>query len=165
MPTARRAVTDICRGEQSEIPGLTKVPRVATRKTSQMRRRAPASVRARQGIRVPTLPRGARCRRRHDGPRASRQRRGSIAAFPFEDEDAVQRPSSSAVRGDEDDGHSFGREAFHDLADLRLGADVDAARRLVQQEDARTGEQPLAEDDLAASRRRAAPRRLRETGS
>ena len=35
-----------------------------------------------------------------------------------------------------------------DVVNLELGADVDALRRLVEQQDARVGRQPLRRDDL-----------------
>ena len=40
------------------------------------------------------------------------------------------------------------REPAHQRVDLGLGADVDAAGRLVHDQDPRLGLQPLAEDDL-----------------
>ena len=40
------------------------------------------------------------------------------------------------------------RELVHELVDLVLGADVDAAGRVVQDEDPRLGHQPLGDDDL-----------------
>ena len=39
-------------------------------------------------------------------------------------------------------------ELAHQRVDLGLGADVDAARRLVHDQDARLGREPLAEHDL-----------------
>ena len=39
-------------------------------------------------------------------------------------------------------------EAVHQVVDLHLGADVDAARRLVEDEDPHAAGEPLAEDDL-----------------
>ena len=48
----------------------------------------------------------------------------------------------------EQDRIALGGEVAHQLEDLALGADVDAARRVVEQEDARLGEQHLAEDHL-----------------
>ena len=42
----------------------------------------------------------------------------------------------------------FGRQSRQELVELLLGADVDAARRIVEQDDPRPGHQPLADDDL-----------------
>ena len=50
--------------------------------------------------------------------------------------------------GDDDDGFAGVGERVDDLVDLVLRADVDAAGRLVEDENVRLGEQPLAEDDL-----------------
>ena len=53
------------------------------------------------------------------------------------------------------------REAIDQLVDFELGADVDAARRLVEQQHLRLGQQRLAEHDLllvAAGQRAAGPR-------
>ena len=57
----------------------------------------------------------------------------------------------------EEDGVALGGELAHQLEDLALGADIDAARRVVEEEDARLGEQHLAEDHLllVAARKRA----------
>ncbi len=48
-------------------------------------------------------------------------------------------------------------EAAQELIDLLLGGDVDAARRVVEQDDARLGHQPFGDDDLllVAARQRA----------
>ena len=61
------------------------------------------------------------------------------------------------VAGIEQDRVALGGEVAHQLEDLALGADVDAARRVVEQQDARLGEQHLAEDHLllVAARQRA----------
>ena len=68
---------------------------------------------------------------------------------PVEDEDAV---------AEADQLRQFGRAEEHDAAvrrhladqavDLALGADVDAAGRIVEQEDLGPDLQPLADDDL-----------------
>jgi hypothetical protein len=50
-------------------------------------------------------------------------------------------------RNDED-GPSFAGEAFDQGVDLGLGPDVDAAGRFIEQEDARVGGQPAADDRL-----------------
>ena len=52
------------------------------------------------------------------------------------------------VAGGEHDRHPVGGERSHQPVDLGLGADVDAARRLVEQQHARSRAQPLGEHDL-----------------
>ena len=52
------------------------------------------------------------------------------------------------VAGVEEDRVAPGGEVAHQLEDLALGADVDAAGRVVEQEHARLGQQHLAEDHL-----------------
>ena len=63
------------------------------------------------------------------------------------------------LRGDQDNRDALGGDAAQDGVDLRLGADVDAARRLVQDEHARMGDEAAAEKDLLliAARKRAEP--------
>ena len=46
---------------------------------------------------------------------------------------------------DHQDGHAFASKLAHQLMDFRLGADIDAARRLVHDEDARIGREPFAQ--------------------
>ena len=48
----------------------------------------------------------------------------------------------------EEDGVALGGEVAHQLENLALGADIDAAGRIVEQQDARLGQQHLAEDHL-----------------
>src|SRR5205823_1294362 len=50
--------------------------------------------------------------------------------------------------GDEENGHALVAQALDDGDDFLLGADVHAARRLVQDEDAGLLREPLGEDDL-----------------
>src|SRR4051794_2999760 len=50
--------------------------------------------------------------------------------------------------GDHDDAFAFRGQPVDDRVDFILGADVDAARRLIEDEDFRAGEQPLAEHHL-----------------
>ena len=65
------------------------------------------------------------------------------------DQDAVAHPDQLLdLRGDHQDAGAFGGQAVDDLVDLVLGADVDAARRLVEDEQARAAQQPLADHDL-----------------
>ncbi len=52
------------------------------------------------------------------------------------------------LRGDHQDGGAVGRELVDDLVDLELGADVDAAGGLVQDEEPRPAQQPLADHHL-----------------
>ena len=60
-----------------------------------------------------------------------------------------QRPTSSGqVRGDEEDGAALPRELLDGSVDGHLGADIHAARRLVEDEDLGLARQPLGEEDL-----------------
>jgi hypothetical protein len=43
---------------------------------------------------------------------------------------------------------ALGGEAFDQVVDFRLGADIDAASRLVEQEDLGSGRQPAGDDRL-----------------
>ena len=52
------------------------------------------------------------------------------------------------LRGDHDDPEPLAGQLAQAVVDLHLGADVHPARRLVAEEDARPGEEPLADDDL-----------------
>ena len=52
------------------------------------------------------------------------------------------------VRRDQNDRHAFVAEAADGLENLLLGAEVDAAGRLVEEEDAWLPVQPLADDEL-----------------
>ena len=52
-------------------------------------------------------------------------------------------------------------QPVHQVVDLDFGADVDAARRLVEDEDARVAGEPLAEDDLLLVAAAQQPHRLR----
>ncbi len=81
-----------------------------------------------------------------------------------QDEDPVgHREDLGQVARDEDDPEPGGGELGDDPVDLDLGADVDAARRLVEDQDRRLRGQPLGQDDLllvaARQRRRRAGRR------
>ena len=61
------------------------------------------------------------------------------------DQDAVGEPDDFRQLGrDDDDRFALGREAFDQRIDFRLGADVDAARRLVEKKDLRSGRDPAA---------------------
>ena len=75
-----------------------------------------------------------------------------------QDEDPVRhREDLGQVARDEDDPEAGRGELGDDPVDLDLGADVDAAGRLVEDEQARLGGQPLGQDDLllVAARQRA----------
>ncbi len=52
------------------------------------------------------------------------------------------------LRGDEEDRVALAGEAVHDLEDLRLGAHVDAPRRLVEQQHPGGGQEALGHHDL-----------------
>src|SRR5581483_4651270 len=52
------------------------------------------------------------------------------------------------LRGDQKYAGSVGGELVDDLVDLVFGANVDAAGRLVQDDDARLAQKPLGDDDL-----------------
>ena len=95
----------------------------------------------------------------------------SIAAFcQFGHEPAPEHDQHAVAQGrqlvdlgrDQHDPDAVGRDRADQLADLGLRAHIDADGRLVHDEDARLGAQPLGEQDLllvAAAER--ADRRLR----
>ena len=65
------------------------------------------------------------------------------------DQDAVAHADQLLdLRGDHQDAGAVGGEPVDDLVDLVLGADVDAAGRLVEDEQARAAQQPLADHHL-----------------
>ena len=65
------------------------------------------------------------------------------------DDDAVcVSQSFLEVGGREHDAQSVARQSAHDAKDLRLRADVDAARGLVEQDQVGFGQQALADHDL-----------------
>ena len=65
------------------------------------------------------------------------------------DQDAVGHAQDLRQLGRDDDHRAtLGGEAFDQGVDLGLGADIDAARRLVEQEDAGTRRDPAADDRL-----------------
>jgi hypothetical protein len=54
------------------------------------------------------------------------------------DQDAVAHAENLfQIAGDHEDGHAFLGEAVHEGIDLALGADVDAARWFIEDEDSR----------------------------
>ena len=62
--------------------------------------------------------------------------------------------SSSGISEDHDhDSQSLSGQAEDELIDLLFGADVNAARRLVEQQDAGSCRQPLADRDLLLNSR------------
>ena len=79
-------------------------------------------------------------------------RRGiQLAGHPAlrHDHDAVrQREHLRQVGGHHQERHAARGEIAQDAVDVRLGADVDAARRLIDDEDARVARQPLGEQHL-----------------
>ena len=68
----------------------------------------------------------------------------------MEHRDAVGHAQDLGQFGaDQHDADAVARQARPcSLVDRELGADVDAARRLVEEQDARLAEQPFADDDL-----------------
>ena len=86
--------------------------------------------------------------------------RGDLGRDPalVEDDDPVgHREDLGQVARDEDDPEAGRGQLGDDPVDLDLGADVDAAGRLVEDEQPRLGRQPLGQDDLllVAARQRA----------
>ena len=76
-------------------------------------------------------------------------------------EHAVRQPGHlGQVARREHHRHPVGGERPHEAVDLGLGADVDAARRLVEQQHARARAQPLREHDLLLVAARELPRAL-----
>ena len=58
------------------------------------------------------------------------------------------RSTSGQLRRDHDDRLALGRELVEQAVDLLLGADVDAARGLVEDQDVAVLDEPLGDDDL-----------------
>jgi hypothetical protein len=66
-----------------------------------------------------------------------------------QNEDPIRhREHLRRVVADQDDGHTLRREMRDDAMDLRLGSNINAARRLVQDQHARFGKQPLSQQHL-----------------
>ena len=77
-----------------------------------------------------------------------------------EHDDPVAHPHQlGEFAGDEDDGIAGSGQFIDQLVDFELGPDVDAARRLVEEDDRRAGHQRLADDHLllVAARQTANP--------
>ena len=73
----------------------------------------------------------------------------TVQAAAVEDEDAVREADDlGQLGGAEQDRPAAVGELADEQVDLALGPDVDAARRVVEQEDVRCDLEPLAEDDL-----------------
>ena len=125
--------------------------------------------------RQPPVELGAReePKQRHDAMRHGSARRGEVHDRFLAGLRARQHPGPPALRDDHDpvreqqqlrqlrahhhDRQPLARQRAHQVVDLLLGADVDAAGRLVEQEHPRPGGQPLADDHLllvAAGERR-----------
>ena len=94
---------------------------------------------------------------RRRGPRRARIASSLIASALEDGRDAAvaqdEHPVGDVdelgqVAGIEQDGVALRGEVAHQLEDLALGADVDAAGRVVEQEDPRLGQEHLAEDHL-----------------
>ena len=82
---------------------------------------------------------------RSNAPRVELGRDAAAA----KDQDAIgHRHHLLGIVADQDDGDPLGRQMRDDAVDLRLGADVDAARRLVEDEDARRRDQPFGQQHL-----------------
>src|SRR5436190_16946649 len=66
-----------------------------------------------------------------------------------DDHDAIAHAENLRhLRRDHHDGDPLAGELAYEAMDLRLGADVDAARRLVEDEDLRLSEQPAGDQHL-----------------
>ena len=81
---------------------------------------------------------------------------------PAHHQDAIaHRHRLLDLGGDQQDAATVGGEPVDHRVDLQLGGDVDAARRLVEDDDRRAGHQPLGDDDLLlVAARQALDRRL-----
>ena len=78
---------------------------------------------------------------------SARQNRGASAFAEYED--AVgDGEQFGKLAGGHDDRHALGRETSDQRVNLRLRADVDAARGFVEQQDFRVGQEPAREDAL-----------------
>ena len=73
---------------------------------------------------------------------------GGEAAFGHHEDAVAERQQLGQLGGDEEDGAALRGELADHVVELGLDADVDAARRLVEDEDRRVGEQPAGEDRL-----------------
>src|SRR5690349_14177505 len=79
-----------------------------------------------------------------------------IAALQFSDDPLVAHHIGAVAHGhhlrqfgaDHQDARAVGDQPADDAVDLRLGTDVDAARGFVEDEKARSGGEPLADDDF-----------------
>src|SRR6476661_4094376 len=71
-----------------------------------------------------------------------------LAAVAHHDEPVAEPQHLLELGGDEDHRHALGRELGDLGLDLRLGADVDAARGLVEDEDLGLRDQPAGQEHL-----------------
>src|SRR5688572_17029392 len=155
MPMARMEVTDICRASSERLRGLRKVPSVVMENTTQITIRAPTMVSARHGMRgvgkaatatgdgggsmtgwtaAISLHLHGRGGQHRLGARAVGREvgRGTPEA---QHEDPMAHPQQlRQVRGDEHHAEPPLGEGGDELIDLGLGAHVDAARGLVQEQ-------------------------------
>ena len=73
---------------------------------------------------------------------------GNDATFAH-DQDAIAHAQHLGQLGrDHDDGRASRQQLVHQAIDLDFGADVDASRRLIEEEDVRLRQQPLREHHL-----------------
>ena len=72
----------------------------------------------------------------------------TIAACAHDDDAVGEAQQLGELGGDHQDGDAGGGQLLDQPVDLELGADVDAAGRLVQDQDARLARQPAGEHDL-----------------
>ena len=80
---------------------------------------------------------------------------GRDPAAPHHQDAIAQAEDFRQLRGNEQNAKSLVCELAHDCIDFRLGADIDAARRLVKNKNVRPRRQPLGQHDflLIASRK------------
>ena len=160
----RRLGEDVAKiGERQEAVGQRRRRRRAGRRTAAAARSCRKS-RAIRGDRRAYRP---PLRQSHIAARISASRSklrpvdeaANLAAA--HDHDAVGHADQLLdLGGDEQHGRALGDQLVDDLVDLVLGADVDAARRLVEDEDRRSAQQPFGDHHLllvAARKRDARP--------
>ena len=80
--------------------------------------------------------------------RLGRRQLGGDPALAQHHDPVAHAQQLGQLRGDQDDGEALAREVGDDRVDLGLGLHVDALGRLVQDQHARLGRQPLGQHDL-----------------